>query len=226
VFCYTGRALPGIDFFDLDYTLLAGSSGVAFLLRGIRRGVFPILSSLFVPLYFVRYRFGLINPEAETFSFSVLRGRSRAVLDELAQESFLALKGKIYPEARELIASCHSRGRTAVLATSSIRIAVMPLARELAIDQVIAASLEFEGERCTGRFREPPLLGERKRAEVLAYLRDRQVDPAACSFHTDSISDLPLLEAVGRPVAVNPDPRLRRIARLRGWPVLHLRLPR
>jgi putative phosphoserine phosphatase/1-acylglycerol-3-phosphate O-acyltransferase len=219
------RALPGIDFFDLDYTLLAGFSGVEFLLRGIRRGVFPILSSLFVPLYFIRYRFGLINPEAEAFSFSVLRGRTREELDGLAQESFRLLKAKVYPEARELIAACHANGRLAVLATSSIQIAVMPLARELALDEVIASALEFEGERCTGRFREPPLLGERKKAEVLAYLRDQHVDPADCSFHTDSISDLPLLEAVGWPVAVNPDPRLRRIARRRGWPLLRFTSP-
>ena len=115
------RALAGIDFFDLDYTLVAGSSAVAFLLQGIRRGVFPVLSSFFVPLYFVRYRFGLINPEAETFSFTVLRGRTRAVLDEVAQQSFPRLRERIYPEARELIASCHAEGRTAVLATSSIR---------------------------------------------------------------------------------------------------------
>jgi phosphoserine phosphatase len=96
----------------------------------------------------------------------------------------------------------------------------------LGIDEVIATSLEFDGERCTGRFREPPLLGQQKKAKVLAFLEQRKVFPSDCSFYSDSISDLPLMDAVGRPVAVNPDPRLRLAARKRGWAVVKFALQR
>jgi HAD superfamily hydrolase (TIGR01490 family) len=218
------NAVPGVDFYDLDHTLIAGSSAVSLILKGIRRGVFPAASAMFIPLFYVRYQLGLINPEAETWSFSVLRGRSRLVLEELAREGFLALRGRIYPQARERISASRAQGRTVVLATSSIEIAVAPLAEELGISEIIASTLEFEGERCTGRFREPPLLGEQKRRRVLSYLARQDIPPSQCGFYTDSISDLPLLESVGRPVAVNPDPRLRWVAKARGWPLLRFRL--
>ena len=218
------RRVAGIDFFDLDHTLIAGSSAVTFLLKGIRRGVFPVAAALFVPLFYVRYRLGLINPEAETWSFSVLRGRSRSVLEEVAREGFEDLRTRIFPEARALVAARQAEGRDVVLATSSIGIAVRPLAQELGIGEVIASTLEFDGDRCTGRFVEPPLLNQRKKHRVLEYLREREVSPDGCAFYTDSISDLPLLEAVGEPVAVNPDPRLRRLARSHNWPVMRFRL--
>ncbi|MBN1836416.1 MAG: HAD-IB family hydrolase [Spirochaetales bacterium] len=218
------KPVAGIDFFDLDHTLIAGSSAVSFLLHGIRGRVFPVTAALFVPLFYVRYRLGLINPEAETWSFSVLHGISRPVLEEVAREGFRGLRERIYPQARALIAARRARGREVVLATSSIAIAVRPLAEELGITEVIASRLELQGERCTGRFVEPPLLGQQKKRRVLGYLDERGVQPEACGFYTDSISDLPLLEAVGEPVAVNPDPRLRRLARSRGWSVLRFRL--
>ena len=61
----------------------------------------------------------------------------------------------------------------------------------------------------TGRFEGPPLLKEEKKRRVLEFLRARGERPESCAFYSDSILDLPLLEAVGRPVAVNPDARLR-----------------
>ena len=61
-----------------------------------------------------------------------------------------------------------------------------------------------------------------KKARVLSFLAEQAIAPGECSFYSDSIYDLPLLEAVGKPVAVNPDFRLRSIARRRGWQVTEL----
>ena len=146
------------------------------------------------------------------------------MLEEIALEGYRYLRTRIYPEARALVEARRAKGREVVLATSSIGIAVRPLAEELGIREVIATALEFEGERCTGRFVEPPLLNQQKKRRVLEYLQGRGVSPEGCSFYTDSISDLPLLEEVGEPVAVNPDPRLRRVARSRNWPVMRFKL--
>lgn len=210
-----------VEFFDVDQTIVSGSSGVDFLVAGVRRGVFPPAALGYIPVVGIQLHLGLLRPASRDVSFSMLRGRSRGTLEDLAMESFRRLRRRVFPEARALIRAAQERGGTVVLATSSVDLIVRPLADELGITEVIASSLEFRDGVCTGRFDEAPLLGEGKKARVLSYLRLRGVDPRDCAFYSDSLYDLPLLEAVGRPVVVNPDRALRRRARARGWPVLH-----
>ena len=95
-----------------------------------------------------------------------------------------------------------------------------PLAGFLGIDTVLATALEFLGEECTGRVAGIPMLGQEKRERVLRFISEAGEDPKECAFYSDSIFDVPLLESVGHPVAVNPDLRLRRVARSRGWRIL------
>ncbi|MGD8627079.1 MAG: haloacid dehalogenase-like hydrolase, partial [Anaerolineae bacterium] len=73
--------------------------------------------------------------------------------------------------------------------------------------------------RLTGEIEPPPCYGQGKVVWAERFAREHAVDLSASYFYTDSISDLPLLERVGQPVAVNPDPRLRRLARARGWQI-------
>jgi phosphoserine phosphatase len=91
------------------------------------------------------------------------------------------------------------------------------LARELGIDHVLATELEVQGGHFTGKLRAPMGYGHGKLvlAERLAAAQGFALDDA--TFYSDSITDLPLLERVREPVAVNPDARLRRLARQRGW---------
>jgi phosphoserine phosphatase len=110
-----------------------------------------------------------------------------------------------------------------VLATSSLDFIVAPLAVHLGVRDVIATTLEFRDDVCTGRVQGRPLFRGEKQRRVLDFIAAAGEDPVRCSFHSDSIYDLPLLEAVGEPVAVNPDFRLRRFARRRGWPVIDCR---
>jgi phosphoserine phosphatase len=109
-----------------------------------------------------------------------------------------------------------------VLATSSLDFIVAPLATHLGAGGILATTLQFVNGACTGQIAGTPMFRREKKNRVLAYLAQEGVAPSDCSFYSDSIYDLPLLEEVGRPVAVNPDFRLRRIARSRGWPILNL----
>jgi phosphoserine phosphatase len=79
--------------------------------------------------------------------------------------------------------------------------------------------LEAQDGRLTGRVVPPVCVGTGKIVWAERFAAEHDVDLSASFFYTDSISDLPLLERVGHPVAVNPDPRLRRLAAARGWPV-------
>ena len=209
-----------IAFFDVDHTLLRGSSARHFLLAGIRRRLFPLSSLWYLPRLYLRFWLGRLEASAPVWEFPLLRGLSRGRLEELAQESFAALRRDLRPRSAALVARLQAEGWQVVFATTSLDLIVAPLARHLGITEVLASRLEFSEGTATGRFEGPPLLKEEKKRRVLEFLRTRGERPENCAFYSDSILDLPLLEAVGRPVAVNPDARLACSARRRGWSIL------
>jgi HAD superfamily hydrolase (TIGR01490 family) len=211
-------------FFDVDHTIIKGSSGPLFLRRGVRRGLFPPLTMLYIPFFFLQYYVGTLEADSREWHFPILAGRSRQELEEVSRDIFQILNGRIYPEVRRLIKELQGQGREVVLATSSLDLVVKPLAEELDIKEVVATTLEFVEDRCTGRFAEGPLLKERKKEKVHEFIRSRKADWRECAFYTDSVNDLALLESVADPVAVNPDRRLQRIASRRGWRILKFRL--
>jgi HAD superfamily hydrolase (TIGR01490 family) len=211
-----------IAFFDVDHTLLRGSSARHFLLAGIRRRLFPLRSLWIMPRLYLRFWGGRLKADSVAWELPLLAGLTRGRLEELAEESFAALRRNLRPGAAELVAGLQARGRQVVLATTSLDLVVAPLARHLGVAEVVATRLQYSGGLATGRFEGLPLLQEEKKRRVLEFLRAHGERPESCSFYTDSHLDLPLLEAVGEPVAVNPDARLRRTARERGWSVLRL----
>src|SRR5205823_5781481 len=92
--------------------------------------------------------------------------------------------------------------------------------RELEIDELVGTQIGFDAGRCTGVVDGDVVEGAVKLAAARRIVAERGVELSACSFYSDHIADLPLLEAVGRPVAVGPEPALARVARARGWPVI------
>lgn len=136
-----------------------------------------------------------------------------------AREAFGAVTvPRLFPEAIRRIREHKARGHQVLLITGAADFLVEPL-RTLA-DDVIAARLEESRGLFTGEMRETPLTGEARSSMVAAYARDHGCDLAKSWAYADSLADLPMLEAVGHPVAVNPDHRLGRTARRRRWPVL------
>lgn len=119
---------------------------------------------------------------------------------------------------REAVGRHRAAGEVVAIVTGATRYTAMPLARRLGISHIVATELETD-ERgfFTGRAVMPLCLGEGKlrRAEKLAQELGFVLEESA--FYSDSVSDVPLLERVAEPVVVNPDPRLERVAKKRGW---------
>ncbi len=215
--------MAGIEFFDVDHTLTRRSSGGRYVALAMRRGVVPRRLLFVLPWYSLTYRLGIFRLRAYEGGFPYLSGLARATLERLAQESFDAtLKNDLFPEAVELVRTLRGQGGRVILATSSLDFIVAPLAEYLGTDGVLATALEFHDGICTGRLDGVPMFRREKRERVLAFASTQGVQPSDCGFYSDSIYDLPLLESVGRPVAMNPDIRLRRIARARGWPIMDM----
>jgi len=208
-------------FFDVDHTLTRHSTGRRFAFLGVRKGVFPISALLTMPFYYTCYRLGFMPIRNLDRSFPFLRGKTKEELEELAASTFEQwIQKDVYLEAVRLIHTLQARGTRVILASSSLDMLIQPLARYLGVQEYISSSLEFLDHRSTGNLIGFPAFGDEKKRFVLEFLAQNGGSPEECSFYSDSITDLPLLEAVAHPIAVNPDPRLFFLAKRKGWPIL------
>lgn len=212
-------------FFDLDLTLLAVNSGRLWLERERRLGhisVWHLLQGLF---YLAAYKLHTVDMErlylkAMTFakdeSEETLRG---CVHQWFAQE----VAPHEAPGARAVLDRHRGDGDLLVLLTSATNYEAEVAAAHFGLDAYLATRYEVRDGAFTGDVVRPVCFGEGKvwHAERLAEARG--LDLAQSAFYTDSYTDLPMLLRVGHPFAVHPDPRLRREARARGWPVLDWR---
>jgi HAD superfamily hydrolase (TIGR01490 family) len=134
------------------------------------------------------------------------------------------VRPNVYPQMAALVDEHRRAGHLTVIVTSASRYLAAPLATELGIRHFLATELVVRDGVFTGEAVRPLCYGAGKVHWVRELAAREGVDLARSYFYTDSITDLPLLEAVGHPRVVHPDPPLRRLSRRRGWPVLRPRL--
>jgi HAD superfamily hydrolase (TIGR01490 family) len=155
--------------------------------------------------------------------YRLYQGMSEDRLVILAEELFEeVIKPRIYPRARDLIAESRRAGCRQVIISGALDFTMRPLAEYLEVDDFIANRLEFHEGYATGKLAKPFVGGATKADIMRQYARQHGVDLAESWAYSDSYSDFPMLAVVGHPTAVNPDLRLRSVARSYDWPVLDL----
>lgn len=148
-------------------------------------------------------------------------GRSEDELLALGEELFSTeIGGLLFHDAWRLVRAHLHQGHTVVVATSATRLQVQPTARELGVEHILCTELEQEGGILTGRVAGRPLWGDGKRAAVEAFSAEHGVDLAASHVYANGDEDVPVLDAVGNPHPVNPQPALAAEAVRRRWSVL------
>ena len=214
--------------FDLDHTLLSGDSDVLWCEFLMDRGLLD--RAEFAPRnadMARRYAEGSVGAqEFCEFYVATLAGRSPAGWSALCEE-FLAevVAPRIPPAAHALVESHRARGDRLVLTTATNRVLTAMTARHLRIDDLLATEVEVLDERCTGRTTGVLNMREGKVERLQAWLVEQALPSVMLReavFYSDSANDLPLLQAVGEPIAVDPDERLGRHAAAAGWRVLRL----
>ncbi|MBF5041413.1 HAD-IB family hydrolase [Aggregicoccus sp. 17bor-14] len=214
-----------VAFFDLDKTLLAANSGVLWLRRELAEGHISRLQALRASVWLARYHLGFVSMEdALLRAIAQLAGTEAAPIVRRTEAFYAEQVRALYrPGALEALARHRRAGDRCVLLTSSSGYLSELVAKDLSLDAVLCNRFEVDAAgRHTGRPLGGLCFGSGKLAHAQAYLASLGggVGLRDCAFYTDSYSDLPVLAAVGHPVAVNPDPRLRREALRRGWPVV------
>jgi putative phosphoserine phosphatase/1-acylglycerol-3-phosphate O-acyltransferase len=211
-------------FFDMDKTLLSGSSAVLLARYMQRRGELARQDAVRFLKATLRYKLGRLDMIETTRQIvRELAGYSEADRIAYTRQWFAEhLIDYVTEEGRHLVAQHRRLGHRVALITASPSYTADQLAEHLgmASEDVMATRFEVQHGRFTGRMLEPMVYGEGKLQAACAYAAAQGVNLSRSYFYTDSVADLPLLEIVGYPVAVNPDRPLRTLARDRGWTIL------
>jgi HAD superfamily hydrolase (TIGR01490 family) len=211
-------------FFDLDKTILAKSSALAFarpFYRGGLIGRSDVIRSAYAQFIFLAS--GADHDQMETmrrYMSSLVTGWDVAKVREIVAETIDdIIDPAIYDEAVALIEGHRAAGRDIVIISSSGTEVVEPIGARLGADIAVGTQLAIDDGKYTGEILFYAY-GEAKADAVRDLAQERGYELGACFAYTDSVTDLPMLDAVGHPTAVNPDSELRRIASERGWPVV------
>lgn len=176
--------------------------------------------------FLVQYKLGLLDVErAMGTSMDFVRGRSEADMAADCRAWYAReIRRHVFPRMAAIVAAHRRAGHVPVILTSATRYLAEPLGADLGIDHHLVTHLVVEDGRFTGAAVRPVCYGRGKVWWAERFAERNSIDLRRSFFYTDSVTDLPVLERVGHPRIVHPDPRLRRIARQRGWPVLRPRL--
>lgn len=213
-------------FFDVDYTLLNASSSVLYVKYLRRHGQLNRLDMLRVGWYVLLYRtaivdFGKVIAQLARSAAGDSDLETRAFCDRWFRDDVLR---HVSEDARRRIEHHRAQGHRPVLLSAATQYVNRPLAEHLGLgDDFLCTRLEARNGILTGRLIEPVCYGTGKLHWAKQFAAEQGIDLSASYFYTDSYSDIPMLRAVGHPVAVNPDARLRRAARRAGWPMLTFR---
>jgi HAD superfamily hydrolase (TIGR01490 family) len=234
-----GSAVPGrasqttgprsAAFFDLDKTIIAKSSSLAFSkpfqAGGLITRVAMLRSAYAQFVYLVG---GADHDQMEkirSFMSQLVEGWDVETVKEIVAETLHHVVDPIvYDEAVSLMEEHHRVGRDVVIVSTSGTEVVEPIGEMLGADEVIASRLEIVEGKYTGEIDYYAYADEKARA-IAAMAAERGYDLEHCFAYTDSITDAPMLEIVGHPHAVNPDKELRRLAASKGWPILQFSRP-
>jgi HAD superfamily hydrolase (TIGR01490 family) len=216
-------------FFDVDKTLLPGSSMYLFA-RGLYRHGFYDLRDI-AGFAFGQLVFRLTGAEgrrgmeaAREQALAFIEGKRRSDLTQIGHDIVVEVIGpRIYPGMRRVIDAHHADGDRTYLVTAAPKELAEGIAAYLGMDGALGTEGELLDGTYTGRLLGPVLHGPAKLDAVVRLADEQGFDLRQSSAYSDSVNDRPLLEGVGRPVAVNPDRPLRDLAAERGWPVQDFR---
>lgn len=212
-------------FFDLDRTLISGASAFPFGVEAWRQGL--ATSGDIVKWTSEAISFLVFGDKGDGATMDIqsefltkIRGTRVSDLDRVGQAVLPKLVNRVRPESRKLIAMHSGADRDTWIVSASPQRIVEPLAASLAMTGSIATRGRVVGGRYTGELEGPFIYGPGKAQAIEKLAADRGYDLALSYAYSDSISDLPMMECVGHPVAVNPDSQLEDVAHERGWPIV------
>ena len=216
---------PALVIFDLDNTILNGDSDYAMINYLVHIQALNESAGKQNQIFIEDYQRGELDFDAyTTFALSAYIGMTRTEINEYMRPFITkVIEPMINTLALKIIHDHGDSGDTILLASATNELIVQPIAKRLDIQNVIGTQVKFINDKCTGEYIPPSALGEGKLQLVQQWMQKNNFDDfSGVTFYSDSINDLPLLEAVDFPKAVNPDAMLEKISLERGWEIIDL----
>lgn len=212
-------------FFDLDRTLISGASAFPFGIEAWRQGLatsgdIARWTSEAIAFVIAGDKGGGSSIDLRTEFLTRIKGASVSDLDRIGHAVLPKLVSRVRPESRKLISMHHDAGRDTWIVSASPQRIVEPLAATLGMTGAIGTEGAVLDGRFTGELEGQFIYGPGKAQAIEKLASDRGYDLKLSYAYSDSVSDLPMMETVGHPVAVNPDSDLDTIAHERGWPIV------
>lgn len=207
--------------FDMDRTLIKKDSAGLYTRYRRDRGEASLKDAVQVGWWMIQYTLGVIDaPRVALRALEHFRGKEERWLIDSCEQWFVDyVLPTVQAKGRAAVEQHRAAGEFIAIVTGATSYVAKPLARELGIECVVCTELEVKDGCFTGRVIEPLCYGDGKLALARRAAEKHDFALADATFYSDSITDLPLLEAVGVPVVVNPDARLLRVARRRSWKI-------
>jgi HAD superfamily hydrolase (TIGR01490 family) len=211
-----------VALFDMDRTLLDTSSGLLYTRYLYRSGLMGRRQLARVLWWGFLTRLGALD------MYSMIprlladaAGNDEQEMTDVCDRWFVEdVRAHLTERGKQRVSHHQARGHIVAIVSGSTQYIVRPVAEHLGIPgNYVCTHLESSNGRLTGQVRPPVCYGSGKVVWAERFAAEHNVDLSVSYFYTDSISDLPLLERVGHPIAVNPDLRLRRLARKRAWAI-------
>jgi HAD superfamily hydrolase (TIGR01490 family) len=213
---------PRAALFDMDRTLLRVETGTLYVRHQRKLGEATWRDAVKAAYWLTQYTFGVLDAMRVAEKVLVgLRGVPETVLAARCDDWFrLYVEKHITDAGREAVRRHQRAGDICAIVTAASSYASRPLGNLLGIEHIVSSVLEVDDHgNFTGRPEKPLCLGQGKVVRAQRLADELGFSLKEATFYTDSVQDLPLVELVGVPVCVNPDPRLRRLARKRGYRV-------
>ena len=207
--------------FDFDGTIIAGYSATAMLWEKIKRREMTadeVVETINVMAQYSTGNMGFSGLMTGAAKF--MKGVTEDSYFEFGEELYEKyIARKVYPEARALIEAHRAKGHTIAIVSSATIYQIEPTARDLDIEHVLCSQYEVENGEFTGNIIRPLCFGEGKVIAAENLAADYDLDLDQSYFYSDSYDDIELLERVGKPRPLNPNAKLREVAREHGWPL-------
>lgn len=217
-------------FFDLDKTVIAKASMVAFGREIYREGLISrrtIMRAVYG--HFVFQHLGASEAKLEEVreqALALTKGWDQEQVKQIVRETLrTVVQPIIYSEAADLIQEHKAAGRLVVIVSASPEEIVAPLGEFLGVDRALGTRARIDSEGKYTGLVDFYCAGPYKPVAMAALAQEMEIDLAASYAYSDSATDIPMMEAVGHPFAVNPDRVLARLAKEREWPVLNFTHP-